>query len=415
MKKVVMTPKKVGIAVFTAIALILVLSLANQVVETNDLGYYQIKQAAISGELSVKNDEGMYFQGFGNIHTYKISDTYFFDGTEGSTPITVRFQDGGTAAVHGSLKYRLSGIVDNQIALHRDFRGQQAVRLNLVAPIVKEALKQSSPFMDAEDSYSTKRSEFTSLIEDQITQGIFETVTREEKRQDKEGNYFIKKWNEVKLGEDNKPLFRKPSPFLDYKITVVRFVITNIDYDETIDALIHEKKKAQQKMVVAKAKAEESKQDAITARESGKARIAKAKADQEVEKITEVTKAEKAKAVAQLNAERDFNVAKLNAEKKLTVAELNKKAADETAKAKLVLGESEAKVAKLKVAAGLTPLKEAEIMKETQIGVARELSKLKLPETFISGGSGSNGGVDPFTAIGLESLLKIKDRMSTKK
>ena len=59
----------------------------------------------------------------------------------------------------------------------------------------------------------------------------------------------------------------------------------DIDFDETIDMLISQKKKAEQQKVVAKANAEKAKQDAITALEQGKARVASAKADEEVEKI----------------------------------------------------------------------------------------------------------------------------------
>jgi hypothetical protein len=48
---------------------------------------------------------------------------------------------------------------------------------------------------------------------------------------------------------------------------------------------------------------------------------------------------------------------------------------------------------------------------KTQIGVAKELAKINLPSTFIAGGGGKGGSVDPFTAIGIESLLNIKNKM----
>lgn len=408
-----MSAKKISLLVGTGISLLLLITLSNQVVETNNKGFYQIKQAAVTGTMSAINKTGMYLQLFADVHTYKISDTFFFDGTAGSNPITVRFQDGGTAHVHGSLKYRLSTSVNDQLKIHEDFRSDKAVRLNLIAPIVQEAMKQSAPHMTAEDSYSTKRSEFTSLVEDQVTKGIFDTYSEKKRKKDPDGNVFIETNLRIKSNEDGSPMVKKESTLKDYNIQIIRFVITDIDYDDTIDNLISLKKKAEQEKVVARANAEKSKQDAITAKEEGNANIAIAKAAEEVEKIKAVTKAQKDKEVAELQAQKEFNVAKLNAEKELRVAELQKQAADETAKAKLVLGESEAKVAKLKVAAGLTPLQAANINMETQIGVARELAKLKLPGTFIAGGGGSNGGsVDPFTAIGLESLINIKDKMS---
>ena len=67
----------------------------------------------------------------------------------------------------------------------------------------------------------------------------------------------------------------------------------------------------------------------------------------------------------------------------LDVAKLERAAAEENAAAKLELGQSSAKVAALKVAAGLTPLKAALIEKDTRIGVAREIAKSKFPDTMI--------------------------------
>ena len=293
-----------------AIALLLgAFFLSNQLFETNDLGYYQIKQAAITGEISVKNDEGTYPRLFGNIHTYKVSDTFFFDNTHESTPIKVRFQDGGTATVHGSLKYRLSNNPVDQEKLHRDFRGQAAVRLNLIAPIVKEALKQSAPHMTAEDSYSARRSEFTSLVEDQITQGIYETFSETLVRKDPNGNEFNVSLLKIKTDESLSPIIKKESTLKDYNISVIRFVITDIDYDDTIDRLISMKKEAEQQKVVARANAEKAKQDAITAKEQGDANIAKEKAAKEVEKISAVTQALKEKEVAILTAQKEFETA----------------------------------------------------------------------------------------------------------
>ena len=47
-----------------------------QLVETNIAGNYQIKQAAVSGEMTVKATPGMYMQNFGKITTYRIADDY---------------------------------------------------------------------------------------------------------------------------------------------------------------------------------------------------------------------------------------------------------------------------------------------------------------------------------------------------
>jgi regulator of protease activity HflC (stomatin/prohibitin superfamily) len=424
------SPVKAGILVVASVALILLATLSSQVVETNQEGNYQIKQAAVSGEITVRNKAGMYGQYFGNITTYQVSDMYYFstsnlDGGSGaeSDPIKVRFNDGGTADLSGFIKFKLSTSEKNQLLIHKEYKSYRSVVSDLIRQHVASALKQTASLMKAEETYSSRRAEFIAMAEEQIVRGIFDTEPTIERVKDASGKEFIQRGVRIKVDSKGNPRIKKASPFIRYGVETLDFNIKDIDFDATIDNLIAKKKEAQQKMVVARAQAEEAKQNAITAKEKGKAAVARAKAEEEVSKIREITQMEKEKEVAELKAKKEFNVAKvqaqkdydvaeLNAKKELEVAKLDKQAADQRAKANLVTGEAEAKVAKLKVAAGLTPLERAQIEKETQIGVAEALARIKLPETFIAGGGGKNGGLDPFTAIGLESLINVKDKMS---
>lgn len=387
--------KLIGLAVVGLFLIIGLLTAGKQIFETNDAGFFQIKQAALSGEMTVVADPGTYYQGFGNITTYKISDEYYFSKTEGegdalSDAIKVRFNDGGTAEISGMIKFRLPHDKDKRLALHRDFKSFEAIKHALMRQVVTEALMQTAPLMRAEDSYSTRRSEFTDIAEDQVINGIFETVSKEFKEKDADGNEFIVAEVNIKKDEKGQPIIRKDSPLRQYGIEVIQFVIKDIDFDQTIDALIAKKKEAEQQKVVARANAEKAKQDAITAREQGAARIAEEKATQEVEKIKEVTIAQK-----------EFEVAKLNAQK-----------AKEEAAAEIVKGKALAEINRLKVQAGLTPLERATIDKETRIGIAAELAKVTLPTTMIIGGGGKDGPLNPFDAVGLESFMRINEKMS---
>ncbi len=364
--------------------------------ETNKSGFYQIKQAFISGTMSVRSAPGMYSRFFGDITTYPVSDMYYFsksdmEGGSGEEfdPILVRFNDGGTAEISGSIRFNLPKQESLQLELHRDYKSAQAVKDDLIRQIVMESLKQSAAIIKAEESYSTRRSEFTSLAEEQIKKGLFETVSEERKIIDVDGNEFIERTVKVKYDDNGEPVIRKESPFVTYNINVTTFVIKDIDFDDTIDALIAKKKEAEQQKVVAEANAERAKQDAITAEEQGKARIAEAKADEEVEKIKAVTSADKDREVAVLNLEK----AKAEAE------------------AVLVRQRAEAESARLLVEAGLTPLEKANIDKETAIGVAAEIAKIDFPEMMIFGG-GEGSPVNPFDAVGLESFLRISKRVS---
>ncbi len=387
------SPRKVGVIIFIIIAIGVLALLSNSLISTNKAGFYQIKQAAVSGKMSVRSQPGMYAQLFGDITEYQISDMYYFskyaeEGGSGfeAAPIEVRFNDGGKADISGSIKFRLSLVEGIQLDLHENYKTYEAVKQDLVRQVVTESLMQTATLMKAEESYSSRRSEFTSLVEDQVKLGIFDTESEEIKTTDADGNEFIERYVRVKVGDDGQRVVRKASSFVRYKIEVLTFVIKDIDFDQTIDALIAKKKEAEQQKVVAKANAERAKQDAITAEEQGKAKEAEAKALENVEKIKEVTRAQK----------------------KFEVAEFDAKRAEKEAEAVLTLARAEAEKNRLLVSAGLSPEIKAQIDKDTAIGVAAELAKIKFPSMMILGGGGDGGALNPFDAVGLESFLRIQ-------
>ena len=387
-------------------ALIGLVFVSDQLFETNKAGYYQVKQAFLSGKMTVRTKPGVYNQFFGKITEYQFSDMYYFSKSaleggvgEESDPIQVRFNDGGTALVSGSIKFKLSRNESDQLALHEDFKNYSAVKQDLVRQVVMESLMQTATLMKAEESYSTRRSEFTALAEQQIREGIFDTEYEERITQDADGNELIERLVRVKTDEDGKPMVRKTSPFIRYNMEILQFVIKDIDFDETIDRLIAQKKQAEQEKAVAKAQAEKARQEAITAKEEGDAKIAIAKAEEEVNKMRAVTQAQKEKEVAELKAAQELEVARLNRQK-----------AEEEAKSSLVKKEAEARANELLVRAGLTPSEKAQVDKETAIGVAAELAKTKWPQIMSFGGS--NTAMNPIDAIGLNQMLDVIKRMS---
>lgn len=392
--------KLIGGAVLALVLVVTLATVGRQIFSTNDAGFYQIKQAALSGEMTVHGEAGTFLRLFGNITTYQISDMHYFskndaDGgpSDQEDSIKIRFNDGGTAEVTGGIKFRLPTDPAKQLLIHSDFKSFERLKHDLIRQTVAEALMQTATLMKAEESYSTRRAEFGSIAEDQVKVGIFETETREFKEKDVDGNEFIIREVNIKKNKDGQPIIRKDSALARYGIEVIQFVIKDIDFDPTINALISKKKEAEQMKVVAKANAEKAKQDAITAREQGAASIAIEKAAQEVEKI-------KATTIAQ---------------KEYEVSQLNRKQAEQDAASEIVKGKALAEVSRLKVQAGLTPLEKATIDKETRIGVAAELAKVQFPGMMIIGGNGSGGGMNPFDAVGLESFMRINDRLNSEK
>lgn len=376
--------------VFFAIIAVVTICLSGLLFETNTFGNYQVKQAAFTGNISVKSDAGVYWQGFGSIYTYPISEDFDFE----DAGLTVRFNDGSVAAVKGTVKFKLSLKPEIQKELHRDYSSFKNVMIDLIQKNVQESLSNTATLMKAEDSYSSRRAEFSNIAKQQLEQGIFQTKTEIIDSIDDNGTKFKEKLIEVIYNKDGSPVIQKPSLLKRYEIEILQFVVNDFAYDAKVQELIDKKKEAEQIKVVAVANAEKAKQNALTAAAEGSAAIAKAKAEAEVQKMTEVVEAQKRAEVAKLEAERArFEAQKIKAE-----------------------GEAQAYAAKLKVQAGLTPLEKATIEKETQIGVAAELAKVKFPETMIiCGGDGKGNGANPFDAVGLKALYELSNNMSKQK
>lgn len=374
--------------IFGLIAVVVLVWLSGSLFETNKFGNYQIKQAAMTGTISVRNEPGFYWQGGGSIVTYPVSEDVNFE-TEN---LKVRFNDGSVASVVGTVKFKLPTDPEKQKELHRDYGNYDNVEKNLIVRNVSEALSNTATYMVAEDSYASGRAVFSDLAMQQLKDGIFKTSTKTVEVIDTDGTKFKKKEIRVVYDENGNPVIQKPSLLKHYGIEILQFVVNDFEYDEKIKDLIARKKDAEQNKVVAMANAEKAKQDAITAEEQGKARVAEARANAEVEKITAVVEAQKKAEVAELEAKQ----AKFEAQK---IAEK---------------GKAEAEVARQKVAAGLTPLEKATLEKETAIGVAQQLANVKFPDTMVISG-GSDGKANPWDAVGLNQMMEITTKIKNAK
>jgi len=370
----------------------------DSMIARNDFKNYQVKQAFWSGKMSVKNEAGNYGKFFGDITTYKKTGMLYFskeklDGGDGlaTQPLKCTFQGNSVADVSGIFKYRLPSAIKNQLKLHETYGSQEAVKAELIRNAMAGALKQVGPMFSPEEAFITRRAEFTELVRKQLEDGLYSTYT--ETRNRTENDKVIRE-TITRIKKDTvtqKPIIAEPSVLTELGIVILDLVIKDFDFDKLTDQLIQEKKKQEQLQVVARSNAERAKQDAITAKMEGDAEIAKAKATEEVEKIKEVTQAEKA-----------FEVMKLQA---LEAKELAKKIKAE--------GEAKAYANKKLNEAGLTPLKRAEIEKETRIGVARELAKWVGPKIVMSGGS-SKGGSGLGEAMQIKYLMDIDNGFNAK-
>lgn len=382
------------------IAFVLVF-LGFSVVGNIDSTEYVVKQAFGTGNMTVHPDPGWYMKNFGKISEYDRTGTFYFskeelDGGAAAdvTALQSSFIGNSTADISGYLKYRLPTDPKLALQLHRDYKNETSVRLDLIRNAVATAIRMTGPMYTPENAFISSRSEFTKTVRDILEQGEFltasEVVTRENISSSDSNSTkteFITKFVLDSLGNR---IITKPSVLKKYGIEIITLDIKDFDFDKQTDAFIEAKKKSMALRVASEAEAIASRQKAITEQANGEARIAAEKATAEVAKIREVTQAQKEKEVAELNAGK----AKAQGDSMLAV------------------GRAEAEASKLRVQAGLSPKERAEYDMRTKIGVAEQIAKIQFPSTMIIGGG--NGNVNPMEAVGLRALYDLAERQGSK-
>lgn len=372
------------------------------VVGNIDSTEYIVKQAFASGNLTVHQEPGWYMKNFGKISEYDRTGTFYFskeelDGGENAdaTALQASFNGNSTAEISGYLKYRLPTDQKLALAIHRDYKNENSVRLDLIRNSVATAIRMAGPMFTPEQAFISGRSEFTKIVRDILEQGEFlttsEIVTRENISSSDSNSTKTEVVTRFVLDSLGRRIITKPSVLKKYGIEIITLDIKDFDFDKQTDAFIEAKKKSMALRVASEAEAIASRQKAITEQANGEARIAAEKATAEVAKIREVTQAQKEKEVAELNAQK----AKAQADSMLFV------------------GRAEAEASRLRVSAGLSPKERAEYEMRTKIGVAEQIAKIQFPSTMIIGGG--NGGINPMEAVGLRSLYDLAERQGSNK
>lgn len=385
--------KVIGIA-FIVIAIIF-LAAARNLFETNDAGYFQVKQAAITGDMTVRFDAGTYMQMFGTISEYKNVATvgigdHAGEGSADMDAVEVIFNDGSKAQISALIRVKLPDTYEGAIELKREYaQGYEHFIRSGIVPIVQNAIKLGANLRSAQDAYTTLAL-FQQAVEDQLKHGIYVTKSDKIEKTTSTGDVEESRVTVLVYGEDGQPL-RTPNRLQELGCTVLECVIDVPAFDPKVNEMIAARKDEAMKTELAKQSAIRAKQDKITAEEQGKADVATAKYKEEVVKIAAVTVAQK-----------EFEVAQLDAKKAL-----------ENKKKLIAKGQGEAEAARLKVKAGLTPQEAAEWKYKTDVGVAAELAKVNVPNIVISG-DGANGA-NPMDALGVKMLLDIQAQMAKKK
>lgn len=319
-----MPSKKIIIgAVLGFIALICLFS-AGKMYEDVDAGEIVVIQDPVDGEMHVYKTPGMVWQGWGKTTHYKKSNQFWFtveaeggDTTENKS-IPVKWNDGGTANLSGSVRYDLPMTDKEMVVLHSTFGSQEAIERDLIKTNIEKAVSMTGPLMTSKESYAEKKNDLIFYLEDQASKGVYRTrqinvkepdaITGEEKTVTK-----------VEIIKDSTGRYyrQEVSPIASYGVKLYNISIKDVHYSAEVEAQIKTQQQATMQVQTAIANAKRAEQEALTTAKQGEADAAKAKWDQEVIKAKMVTEAEANKAVAALELE----TAKLNKQRDIEQGE----------------------------------------------------------------------------------------------
>jgi SPFH domain / Band 7 family len=307
-----------------------------------------------TGSLNVVTSPGYVGRWFGSVERFRRSSQIWFSiGSNQDESIKTRFNDGAHGYISGSMRFDMPENRNNMVDLYQTYRTHKAVEKELVAQCISRAVYMAGPLMSSKESYSDRRNELISDIEDQAINGVYRTIPKDVEVEDPITQ--TKKWvRAVDIQKDPKtglPLRQEQSPIQRFGIKLYSLTINEIRYDDVVEKQIAAQQQAIMQVQTAIAQSKEAEQKALTVAKQGEAEATKAKWEQEVIKAKAVTQAEQEKAVYETNAQRDKKVAELAAERDKNVADLERQAAEFKKTEQIALGQGEAERKRLAMAA----------------------------------------------------------------
>ncbi len=286
----------------------------------NDSGFRTVVQLP-SGKTFVKFDAGVYFDWFGKSTTYSDVVTYEFDEKvvdlagnvqPGDTGIPVRYQDGGTGTVYGTMRTVLPRSEEAMLKLHKEFSNEQGIQENLVEKVVRESANLTAGLMTSEEAYAEKRNQYIEWAEDQISRGKYLTnlVPRTQIVEAAELNAAggiirpavtrIQNIPEIRL--INGAPGRGETQFIEYGMDVSGLQLIDWGFEQKTLAQIQEKRAANMAIITSQANAAKANQERLQAIAEGEKNVATAQYEQEVEKAKQIVIAQRQSEVAEINA-----------------------------------------------------------------------------------------------------------------
>lgn len=254
-------------------------------------------QDPFDGELHWYVTPGVKFQWFGNVTTYKKRSMYPFESR-------IRFNEGGHAILQGSVQWEMPLNQDTLSWIHSRFRNQESLTQQLVQIVTNKSIYMSGPLLSSTESYAEKRPSLLFWIEDQISNGIYQTSRRDVKQRDPiTGEEKTVTIAEIAMDRAGHPIRQEVGQLTAYGIRPFNFAVTEITYDSIVESQIQLQQSNIMAVQTAIAQSRKAEQDALTAEQQGRAIAATERWKQEAIKAQKVTEAQQRLEVAQLDAQ----------------------------------------------------------------------------------------------------------------
>ena len=393
---------KLFVLVGIVVLLLVVYFFSKQLVTYVESGTYQVKQSWIDGKVSATMNPGWYLK-LGDIYIWPIAETFYFTkgqdsryDTKDDHSVIVQFNEGSDCNVSGTCRVTLprNSQEATDLIVKHGYRSWEDLKYKLVQPQVRLALVLSANQMTARESYSEKRADFVTMTADQLLNGLYAYDEVEKEVEDPvTGKKVLRTVKVFKKDEHGAPI-RRGNPFKLVGVIVDNFEVRGWHYSPKVIEQIGKQQQAYMDIQTAIANAQKAEQDRITAEAEGKAKVAKARYEQETVKAQEVVKAQKDKEVAELGALRDKQVAETAGNRDLQVAMLNARAAEQRKLAAILEAEGASRATKMKMEADNYRAMEIQATIDIQRAWADAYAKKPVPVIF-NGRSGDTSGSDP--------------------
>lgn len=213
-----------------------------------------VNQVPISGVMEYWTTPGLKFQKFGRTTTYYKTQQLWFSDQEGEggekasdLAIPVIFNDAGNGKISGSLRVKLPTSTEYLARIQTDYNGMDRLMNDLIRPTVVKVVYASGPLMSSFESYAEKKNDLIFYITDQLNNGVYKTVTKDERIQDAlTGEEKVVKVAAL-VPDSLAPggyARQERSPFSFYGLEIGQLSISKIDYDDRILAQIKTQQEA---------------------------------------------------------------------------------------------------------------------------------------------------------------------------